>query len=167
MDWEELSLGDFVLSGGEIPVLALIEATVRLLPGVLGDDESAEFDSFAQDGLLDHPHYTRPRSFRGMEVPEQLLTGNHAAVAAWRRQQAERLTARRSKLLRGEPQQGRKPWYGQQAQQSQGRDRREGPRGFAFGQDTYSYEPGCVRARDVRREVGESWTSSASSNLST
>ena len=106
MDWEELSLGDFVLSGGEIPVLALIEATVRLLPGVLGDDESAEFDSFAQDGLLDHPHYTRPRSFRGMDVPEQLLTGNHAAVAAWRRQQAERLTTRRSKLLRGDPSRG-------------------------------------------------------------
>jgi tRNA (guanine37-N1)-methyltransferase len=101
MDWEEISLGDFVLSGGEIPTLALIEATVRLLPGVLGDAESAEFDSFAQideaNGreLLDHPHYTRPRDFRGMEVPETLLSGDHAAVARWRLEQARQLTRAR------------------------------------------------------------------------
>jgi tRNA (guanine37-N1)-methyltransferase len=91
-DWVELSLGPFVLSGGELPAMALIEATARLIPGVLGDEESARQDSFV-DGLLDHPHFTRPRSFRGWEVPEVLLTGNHEQIAAWRREQAELRTA--------------------------------------------------------------------------
>ncbi|HZM00893.1 MAG TPA: tRNA (guanosine(37)-N1)-methyltransferase TrmD, partial [Planctomycetota bacterium] len=83
-DWTEISLGDFVLSGGEVPAMALIEASTRLLPGALGDSESAEQDSFSH-GLLDHPHYTRPRSFRDRGVPDVLLTGDHAAIAAWRR----------------------------------------------------------------------------------
>lgn len=92
MEWDEVSLGDFVLSGGEIPALAILEATIRLLPGVLGHEESAVQDSFQEDGLLDHPHYTRPRVFRGMEVPEILLSGDHGAVDTWRRAQRERLT---------------------------------------------------------------------------
>jgi tRNA (guanine37-N1)-methyltransferase len=93
--WLELSLGPFVLSGGEVPAMAVIEAATRLVPGVLGDEESARQESFAPgaDGLLDHPQYTRPRSFRGREVPPVLLNGNHDEIAAWRRDQAERRTA--------------------------------------------------------------------------
>jgi tRNA (guanine37-N1)-methyltransferase len=84
---EELSLGDFVLSGGEIAAMAVIDATARLLPGVLGDDESAREDSFA-DGLLDHPQYTRPESVDGRRVPAVLLSGDHARIARWRYKQA-------------------------------------------------------------------------------
>jgi len=84
---EELSLGDFVLSGGEIAAMAVIDAVVRLLPGVLGDDESAAQDSF-MDGLLDHPHYTRPESVDGHRVPAVLLSGDHARIARWRYKQA-------------------------------------------------------------------------------
>jgi len=84
---EELSLGDFVLSGGEIAAMAVIDAVVRLLPGVLGDDESAAQDSF-MEGLLDCPHYTRPEEIDGRRVPEVLLSGDHAAIARWRLKQA-------------------------------------------------------------------------------
>lgn len=84
---EELSLGDFVLSGGEIAAMAVIDAVVRLLPGVLGDDESAVQDSF-MDGLLDHPHYTRPEVIDGQRVPAVLLSGDHAKIARWRYKQA-------------------------------------------------------------------------------
>ena len=84
---EEISLGDFVLSGGEIAAMAVIDAVVRLLPGVLGDDESAEQDSF-MDGLLDHPHYTRPEEVEGYGVPKVLLSGDHAEIARWRSKQA-------------------------------------------------------------------------------
>lgn len=84
---EEVSLGDFVLSGGEIAAMAVIDAIVRLLPGVLGDDESALQDSF-MEGLLDHPHYTRPEEIAGSRVPEVLLSGDHAKIAKWRGQQA-------------------------------------------------------------------------------
>jgi len=84
---EELSLGDFVLSGGEIAAMAVIDAVVRLLPGVLGDEESAVQDSFMQ-GLLDHPHYTRPEEIAGRRVPDVLLSGDHARIAKWRYQQA-------------------------------------------------------------------------------
>ncbi|MGI9200036.1 MAG: tRNA (guanosine(37)-N1)-methyltransferase TrmD [Woeseiaceae bacterium] len=84
---EELSLGDFVLSGGEIAAMAVIDAVARLLPGVLGDDESAIQDSF-MDGLLDHPHYTRPESIEGRDVPSVLLSGDHARIARWRYKQA-------------------------------------------------------------------------------
>jgi tRNA (guanine37-N1)-methyltransferase len=84
---EELSLGDFVLSGGEIAAMAVIDAIARLLPGVLGDDASAEQDSFMQ-GLLDHPHYTRPESIAGRNVPAVLLSGDHARIARWRQKQA-------------------------------------------------------------------------------
>jgi len=84
---EEISLGDYVLSGGEIAAMAVIDATVRLLPGVLGDDESALQDSFS-DGLLDFPHYTRPELVDGRQVPEVLLSGDHARIRRWRLQQA-------------------------------------------------------------------------------
>jgi tRNA (guanine37-N1)-methyltransferase len=84
---EELSLGDFVLSGGEIAAMAVIDAIVRLLPGALGDDQSAEQDSFV-NGLLDCPHYTRPEEIDGRRVPEVLLSGDHAKIAAWREKQA-------------------------------------------------------------------------------
>jgi tRNA (guanine37-N1)-methyltransferase len=88
---EEISLGDFVLSGGEIPALALMDAMVRQLPGVLNDSDSAAQDSFAdvaRGGLLDCPHYTRPEVFDGEAVPAVLMSGNHAEIAKWRRQQA-------------------------------------------------------------------------------
>ncbi len=84
---EELSLGDFVLSGGEIAAMAVIDAVARLLPGVLGDEASASQDSF-MDGLLDHPHYTRPEEIDGRRVPDVLLSGDHARIAKWRYQQA-------------------------------------------------------------------------------
>ncbi len=84
---EELSLGDFVLSGGEIAAMAVIDAVVRLLPGVLGDEDSAAQDTF-MDGLLDCPHYTRPEEIGGRAVPEVLLSGDHARIARWRRKQA-------------------------------------------------------------------------------
>ena len=84
---EELSLGDFVLSGGEIAAMAVIDAVARLLPGVLGDEDSAAQDSF-MDGLLDCPHYTRPEEIGGRAVPEVLLSGDHARIARWRRKQA-------------------------------------------------------------------------------
>ena len=84
---EELSLGDFVMSGGEIAAMAVIDAVARLLPNVLGDEASALHDSF-MDGLLDHPHYTRPEDIDGRRVPEVLLSGDHARIAKWRYQQA-------------------------------------------------------------------------------
>jgi tRNA (guanine37-N1)-methyltransferase len=83
----EVSIGDYVLSGGELPVMVLIDALVRLLPGVLNDNESAAQDSFA-NGLLDWPHYTRPEEWRGARVPDVLLSGNHALIEKWRRKQA-------------------------------------------------------------------------------
>ena len=91
---EELSLGDFILSGGEPAALCVIDAVVRLLPGVLGDHESAAGDSH-YDGLLSPPSFTRPVEFRGRRVPEVLLSGNHADIAAWRQAEAERLTRER------------------------------------------------------------------------
>ena len=94
----EISIGDYVLSGGEIPALAVTEAVVRLLPGALGDDASAREDSFAQ-GLLEGPQYTRPREFRGHLVPEILFSGNHEAIAAWRHEAAQRRTRERRRDL--------------------------------------------------------------------
>lgn len=97
---EEVSLGDYVLTGGELPVLVMVDAAVRLIPGVLGDPESATNDSF-QDGLLDYPHYTRPPEVRGQAVPEVLLSGHHEAIRRWRRRQALRNTyLKRPDLLR-------------------------------------------------------------------
>jgi tRNA (guanine37-N1)-methyltransferase len=117
----EISVGDYVLSGGELPALTLLDAIVRLIPGVLGHDDSAAEDSFAprvaepgnDEGrirrLLDCPHYTRPRVWKGRAVPEVLLSGDHEAVAEWRREQRiARTTTRRPDLL-GDPQTGRRP----------------------------------------------------------
>src|ERR1043166_8586927 len=91
---EEVSLGDFVLSGGEIAALALLDACVRLLPGVMGRQASGTEESFAE-GLLEYPHYTRPQLWEGRAIPEVLVSGDHAKVAAWRRAEAERLTQMR------------------------------------------------------------------------
>lgn len=91
---EELSIGDYVLTGGELAALVVIDAAARLLPGVLGDEESAYRDSFG-DGLLDHPHYTRPAEFRGRKVPDALLSGNHAEIEKWRRREALKATLRK------------------------------------------------------------------------
>jgi tRNA (guanine37-N1)-methyltransferase len=91
---EEVSIGDFVLSGGEIPALALLDACVRLIAGVMGKEASAVEESFAE-GLLEYPQYTRPPVFEGEPIPEILVSGDHAKVAAWRRAQAERVTAER------------------------------------------------------------------------
>jgi tRNA (guanine37-N1)-methyltransferase len=103
MEWTEYSLGDFVLCGGELPALAVIEATARLLPGALGHEESAVHESFTDPLLLDHPHYTRPEVYRDMAVPPVLLSGHHGQVAEWRREQAEaRTAARRPDLHRNQ-----------------------------------------------------------------
>ncbi|HZD80033.1 MAG TPA: tRNA (guanosine(37)-N1)-methyltransferase TrmD [Actinomycetota bacterium] len=85
---EELSIGDYVLSGGELPALVVLEAVTRLIPGVIGKEASHERDSFGPEGLLDHPHYTRPAEFRGLRVPEVLSSGDHAQVQRWRREAA-------------------------------------------------------------------------------
>ncbi len=88
---DEISIGDYVLSGGEPAAVVMVDAVVRLIPGALGSETSAVNESFS-DGLLDYPHYTRPPEFRGMRVPEVLLTGHHAEIARWRRREAERRT---------------------------------------------------------------------------
>jgi len=96
---EEISIGDYILSGGEIAALALMDACVRLLPGVMGEELSGEEESF-EGGLLEYPHYTRPREFEGREIPAILLSGDHARIAKWRRDEALKLTrARRPELL--------------------------------------------------------------------
>jgi tRNA (guanine37-N1)-methyltransferase len=91
---DELSIGDYVLTNGALPVMVIIDAVTRLLPGVLGDEDSARDDSFSQ-GLLEYPQYTRPAEFRGLKVPEVLLSGNHAEIARWRAEQAQRRTKER------------------------------------------------------------------------
>jgi tRNA (guanine37-N1)-methyltransferase len=100
LDAEEVSIGDYVLSGGEPAAMVIADAVVRLVPGVLGHEDSAQEDSFS-DGLLEYPHYTRPPEFRGMTVPKVLLSGNHQEIDTWRRQQAiERTRSRRADMLR-------------------------------------------------------------------
>jgi tRNA (guanine37-N1)-methyltransferase len=91
---EEVSIGDYVVAGGELPALVVLEAVTRLVPGVIGREESHEQDSFGDDSLLDHPHYTRPAEFRGMRVPDTLLSGNHAEIERWRREAALEKTRR-------------------------------------------------------------------------
>lgn len=95
---QEISVGDYVLTGGELPALVVIDAVVRLIPGVLGDAESALDDSFQQNSL-DYPHYTRPPEFKGMKVPEVLLTGHHSEIKKWREAQALKRTSERRKDL--------------------------------------------------------------------
>jgi tRNA (guanine37-N1)-methyltransferase len=99
----EISIGDFILTGGEIPALVVVDAVTRLIPGVLGGEGATEDESF-QTGLLEYPHYTRPRNFEGLTVPEVLLSGDHARIARWRRQQAlKRTQALRPDLLEKAP----------------------------------------------------------------
>src|SRR5436305_14729376 len=99
---DELSIGDYVLTNGALPAMVVTDAVTRLLPGVLGDDESAHDESFSQ-GLLEYPHYTRPAEFRGVKVPEVLLSGHHAEIEKWRAEQARARTAqRRPDLLKQE-----------------------------------------------------------------
>ncbi len=96
---EELSIGDYVLTGGELPALVVLDAVARLLPGAVGDEQSVEADSFSR-GLLDFPHYTRPAEFEGLKVPDVLLSGHHAEIRRWRKREALRRTlARRPELL--------------------------------------------------------------------
>jgi len=97
---EEISIGDYVLCGGEVPAMALIEGMTRLIPGVLGNSESIETESF-QESLLEGPHYTRPAEFRGLRVPDVLRSGNHAAIAKWRAEQAREFTRQRRPDLLG------------------------------------------------------------------
>ena len=100
----EISAGDFVTNGGEVPAMLVIDAVIRLIPGVLGDEQSAADESHSEEGRLEYPQYTRPREFRGMTVPEVLLSGDHGAVAAWRRQQSElRSRERKARSQHTEP----------------------------------------------------------------
>jgi tRNA (guanine37-N1)-methyltransferase len=101
---EEVSLGDFVMTGGEIAAMAVMEASVRLLPGVLGNEDSLHEESHGELGLLEYPQYTRPAEFRGMGIPEILMSGHHEKIAAWRKQVSrERTEQRRPDLVRGKP----------------------------------------------------------------
>jgi tRNA (guanine37-N1)-methyltransferase len=105
---EQISIGDYVLSGGELAAMVIIEAVVRLLPGMLGDENSAKDDSFSE-GLLEYPQYTRPEVFRGMKVPDILLSGDHGKIAEWRREQAlERTKKWRPDLLKAEKKEERR-----------------------------------------------------------
>ena len=97
---EEVSIGDYVLSGGELPALVVVDAVGRLIPGVVGDQESVEAESFTR-GVLDYPHYTRPAEFRGYRVPDVLVSGHHAEIRRWRRREALRRTSERRPELLG------------------------------------------------------------------
>jgi tRNA (guanine37-N1)-methyltransferase len=109
---DELSIGDYVLTNGALPAMVIIDAVTRLLPGVLGDDESSLDESFSKD-LLEYPHYTRPAEFRGMKVPDVLLSGNHAEIAKWRAEQARLRTAERRPDLLQEKTKGSREGAGQ------------------------------------------------------
>jgi len=103
----QLSVGEFVLSGGEPAAMCVLDAVIRLLPGALGDADSAQQDSHGEDGLLDWPHYTRPEEFEGRRVPDVLLSGNHAAIEAWRRDQARTRSEQRKKAqMHGDTERG-------------------------------------------------------------
>lgn len=103
---EEVSIGDYILSGGELAAMVIIDAAVRLLPGVMGAEASGSEESF-ETGLLEYPHYTRPREWEGLAIPEMLLSGDHKRIAAWRREQAEKLTRERRPDLLGAKKEGR------------------------------------------------------------
>jgi tRNA (guanine37-N1)-methyltransferase len=98
----EISAGDFICNGGEVPAMLIIDTVIRLVPGVLGDETSSKYDSFNESGLLEYPQYTRPREFQGMTVPEILLSGNHGLIAKWREQQSLDRTRQRRGALPGD-----------------------------------------------------------------
>ncbi|MFA5096433.1 MAG: tRNA (guanosine(37)-N1)-methyltransferase TrmD [Candidatus Omnitrophota bacterium] len=107
---EEISIGDYVLTGGELPAMVLVDSVVRLIPGVLGDKNSLNFESF-EGNLLEHPHYTRPANFRKMQVPEVLLSGDHRKIEAWRKKEAlKRTLKRRPDLLKKTREEKQYPW---------------------------------------------------------
>jgi tRNA (guanine37-N1)-methyltransferase len=122
---EEIAVGDFVLAGGEIPAMALLDACVRLLPGVMGSADSAAEESF-ETGLLEYPHYTRPREFEGQEIPAVLMGGNHREIADWRLGEAERVTRQRRPdlwaLYEKQAQSARKPGSQEQSRATGGND---------------------------------------------
>ena len=97
----EVSVGDFVCNGGEVPAMLIIDAVIRLIPGVLGDETSSRYDSFSHSGLLEHPQFTRPREFRGMTVPDVLISGDHKKIEEWQREQSLQRTAERRRDLLG------------------------------------------------------------------
>lgn len=99
----EISAGDFICNGGEVPAMLIIDTVIRLVPGVLGDETSSRYESFAEEGLLEYPQFTRPREFRGMGVPEVLLNGNHEAIAQWRAETSRQRTLERRGQLPPEP----------------------------------------------------------------
>jgi tRNA (guanine37-N1)-methyltransferase len=106
----EVSAGDFICNGGEVPAMLVIDTVIRLIPGVLGDETSSKYDSFSESGLLEYPQYTRPREFRGMSVPDVLLSGNHEVIAKWRHQQSlERTRRKRGDLVKETNQSGPVP----------------------------------------------------------
>lgn len=127
---EEISIGDYVLSGGEVPALAVIDAVARLVPGVVGDDQSVAEDSFTR-GLLDYPHYTRPAEFEGRQVPDVLLSGHHAEIRRWRREAAlQRTVERRPDLLAAaELDADERAWLNRPSGQQAGRPIVKGPTG--------------------------------------
>ena len=95
----EISVGDFICNGGEVPAMLIIDTVIRLIPGVLGDETSSRYDSFSQSGLLEHPQFTRPREFRGMTVPDVLISGDHKKITEWQRDQSLQRTAERRRDL--------------------------------------------------------------------
>lgn len=137
---DELSIGDYVLTGGELPAMVMIDSIVRLLPGVLGNESSAVTDSYST-GLLEHPHYTRPASFRGWEVPEVLLSGHHSRIEQWRREQSMlRTLQRRPDLLEEAPLSDKeRRWLEQRRLEEQasaedaGKNSRSAPRRLSIG----------------------------------
>lgn len=99
----EISVGDFICNGGEVPAMLIIDTVIRLIPGVLGDETSSRYDSFSNEGLLEHPQFTRPREFRGMTVPDVLISGDHKKIAEWQRNQSLQRTAERRHDLLDNP----------------------------------------------------------------
>lgn len=95
----EVSVGDFICNGGEVPAMVIVDTVIRLIPGVLGDETSSRYDSFSESGLLEHPQFTRPREFRGMVVPDVLISGNHKKIEEWQREQSLQRTAERRRDL--------------------------------------------------------------------
>jgi tRNA (guanine37-N1)-methyltransferase len=95
----EISVGDFICNGGEVPAMLIVDTVIRLIPGVLGDETSSRYDSFSNAGLLEHPQFTRPREFRGMTVPEVLISGDHARIEEWQKAQSLQRTAERRRDL--------------------------------------------------------------------